>query len=340
MNSERNRFIDALKGLLAIMVVLTHYSWQNGEEQTFLFCYIINFAVPMFIFISGYLSAVSFEKKGINSFREAYSLKVILPKFLRLAIPFTIAFVAEWVIFRILGLFEVGIIEFGLFAFCIDWIKGGYGMGSYYFPIMVQFIFIVPVIFMVVKAYGKKGLWGCFFANAVFELLKTAYGMNDYEYRLLFFRYIFVASAGVYLALYGARVKNKWLEVVELVIGAGFVYLFTSTGYEPKVLNYWRTTCFPTCLFIVPIMNFLISKVKRGFLPLEVIGKASFNVFLVQMIYYSTYFEYVNAYVSNYVLCIVYAVIICVVAGLLFYFAESRITSFVVKKLMVRLNKS
>jgi len=52
-------------------------------------------AVTMFMVISGYLYAKSFESKRIDSFKKAYELKSIVEKMLRFTIPFLGAFILE-----------------------------------------------------------------------------------------------------------------------------------------------------------------------------------------------------------------------------------------------------
>lgn len=339
---ERNYFLDIVKCVLAIFVILLHFDWKNGENTSFIFRFLINFTVPIFVFISGYLYAGSFMRNGIETLSQAYEFRFILAKILRILIPFTIAFTVEYILFRITGLFTVNLFEYGLLAFAFDFLRGGYGQGSYYFPIFIQFIFIFPLIYFVIKKHRRKGLIFIFVANVFYEILKSAFYMNDIEYRLLFFRYIFVAAAGCYAYLCE---KNKKLEkkdiviyICEFITGIFFICLFSYTNYTPKILVYWSSTSLVTCLYIIPMMRLLvlISNIKVRLYPLELIGKASYNIFLVQMIYYCIFASDVTHMIGNYVLSIVVNIIICVSTGIIFYIIENMITSRMVKAIKIR----
>lgn len=333
MQTKRNGFVDSLKGILIIFVILQHYDWKYGEGNSIVFRYCISFAVPMFIFLSGYVSSLSNKAKGIESLEKMYSFDYMIKKTLRIVIPFTIAFVCGWGIFRALGIFKVNIVEYGLLAAFFGWLRGGFGMGSYYFPVYMQFIFLFPLIYLAISKKGKNGLIACFVLNGLFEVLKSAFGMPDYEYRYMFLRYLYVAAAGCYLALHGNSSK-KWLEALQLLLGGFFVFLFTKSGYTPKIITYWEGTCFLTCMLIIPVMNVLVSKVKVTIPLLNLFGKASFNIFLVQMIFFSTYKDMLESAVNNYALNVIATVIVCVVVGTLFYLLEVRFTSFAISKLV------
>lgn len=287
MVMQRNRFIDVLKGIFIIFVIVLHFPFDTLERQKYLFPLCVGLTVPFFMMISGYVSALSFKKRGIDSMEDAYRPINIVEKLVRYTVPYTIAFVVEWIVFRVFGLYIVGIRTYGILAVAMDYLSGGKGQGSYYFPIMVQFIFIFPLIHFIIRKYDLAGLGYCFLANAVFEILKKAYGMNDGEYRLLVFRYLFILAAGCYIAI-GDIKKNRKMVVlctICIMVGLAFVYLFSYTSYVPKIITYWSSSSFLVCLYVVPLLGWLIRKVHWGLRPLEIIGKASFNIFLVQMIY-------------------------------------------------------
>lgn len=337
MSQNRNYFIDFLKAILIIFVILLHYPWENGENNSFLFKFILDFSVPAFMYISGYVSAKSYINKGIDSLEDAYRLDNMIGKVLRYVIPFTVAFLVEWVLFRINGLFTVNVIKYGLLAFIEDWFRGGYGMGSYYFPIMLQFVIIFPLMYFLIKKSGKKGLIAILLLNGLYELLKTAYGMNEGEYRLLFFRYLFVVGAGCYMALYENAKRSVWIGIGEFILGIVFVILFGYTNYVPKVITYWSATSFLTCFYVIPIMNLLVGKFhfKKNLWGINTIGKATFNIFLVQMIYYCVYSERVSHSISNEILTMFATIGICVVSGILFYAIEKKMTSSI-ERIVIR----
>ena len=64
---------------------------------------------------------------------------------------------------------------------------------------------------------------------------------------------------------------------------------------------------------------------------LETIGKASFNIFLTQMVYFSYAENLIEKFFSNNILLInVTNITICLLTGLTFYYFEKRITKMLV----------
>jgi len=122
---ERNKFVDVLKGILIILVIVLHFPFTQSETQKYLFPFHITLTVPCFMLLSGYVAALSFEKRGLDKLEDAYKGIVILEKVLRFTIPYTIAFIAEWIIFRVMGLYQVGIKTYGILAFVMDFLRGG-----------------------------------------------------------------------------------------------------------------------------------------------------------------------------------------------------------------------
>ena len=86
-------------------------------------------------------------------------------------------------------------------------------------------------------------------------------------------------------------------------------------------------------LFIVPIFGFLVGK-NIKFAPLEKIGKASYNIFLTQMVYYCYLYGKIKEFLVNVYLNAVVSIAICVIVGIVFYEIENRITKKVTAKVI------
>ena len=74
-------------------------------------------------------------------------------------------------------------------------------------------------------------------------------------------------------------------------------------------------------MYIVPIMMVLIS--KATFLHnklLELLGKSSYNIFLVQMVYYLAGDEIINKLCSIVLVRVILNILICCSVGIVFYF--------------------
>lgn len=132
----RVKFFDVLKGLCSIIIIFTHCAWTTAERSAAFFPFWVDTAVPIFMMISGYVYAASIEKSKLKKAEDALSLSFTYKKLVRYSLPFIFAFLAEIIIHYILG---------GTYTkkeLFINFFQGGFGPGSYYIPIMIQFIFI------------------------------------------------------------------------------------------------------------------------------------------------------------------------------------------------------
>lgn len=171
----------------------------------------------------------------------------------------------------------------------------------------------------------------CTIINFVYEVLQSAYYVNEECYRLLVFRYIIVIAFGCYLAI-GKR-KIKWyVFLTAFFVGLVYIIVFNYLGITPIFTKYWTGTSFWACMYILSIAAFLISRKNMRFMPLEIIGKASYNIFLIQMIYYLFFASYIYRIISNPYLQLGANFVICIVAGVLFYYIETPVTKFIIKK--------
>lgn len=326
MPQKRNRTIDFLKGISILLVLITHYAWTAEQRSIILFPYLIDMAVPVFMIISGYVGALSFRNHEVNTFSDAYMATSIARKVIRYSVPFLI--IVLWQIFDPNVVINVS----GKLEHLRWFLNGTVGQGSYYFPILIQLVFIFPVVYFIIERKGQRGLWICLIINAVYELLKWSYGMNDECYRLLIFRYIFVIAAGVYASKYELK---GIISIGLTVVGGVFLWITTYNIYTPYIITSWTSTCFIAVMWIIPVTLWIIKKDDIRFKPLELIGHASYNIFLVQMVYYRSYRAKLVPSFDNWIYEMIVGMIICLVVGYIFYLAESRITKAIVKKSMV-----
>lgn len=327
MASKRNEFLDVLKGIAMLFILITHYDWSETERLKYFFPYWIDMSVSMLMVISGYVYTKSYKYKEICSFKVAYSIKNISKSIIRYTVPFIFAYIIECVVFEIMGI-EVNYLFFFL--------RGADGPGSYYYPIMMQFIFVFPVIYFIVDTYRFKGMLMCLGINAVYELLQSAYGMNEECYRLLLFRYFFLISVGCYLNYYEEEKEemqkvSKWLVGISALVGGMYIWLVCYTEYTPTVLVYWTRTSFLASLYILPIISVAILRGKWSCKPLEILGKASYNIYLVQMVVYLGE-SLIYALISSRIMQFVFCITLSLVGGLVFYLVEQPLTRFILEK--------
>ena len=92
---KRNPFLDIIKAFCILFVIITHDQISDAFRLRAFFPFCINMAVPMFMIISGYVYAASFDRNSISKIEDAYTLKFLLPKFIRYTVPFLMMFVVE-----------------------------------------------------------------------------------------------------------------------------------------------------------------------------------------------------------------------------------------------------
>ena len=117
---KRIDFLDYLKAVCVIMVIITHYDWDDKSSP--FFTMLINMAVPVFMIISGYNFAMSNRKKTGGEFEKMYAWKIMKPKLIRFLVPFFTVCLIE---ILMLLLADKNIHPFRIF------LLGAYGPGSY-----------------------------------------------------------------------------------------------------------------------------------------------------------------------------------------------------------------
>lgn len=331
IGGSRNSALDVLKGICIIFVIITHYKWTGSERLLFLFPFWIGMAVPSFMVISGYVNAASYEQNDIKKLSEAYKLKLLIKKVIRFTVPFLITFIVE----ILLEMYRGGSCKIvHNFRIVTSFLSGGLkaGSGSYYYPLMMQFIFVFPIIYFIIKRKNSLGLILCLLGNAGYEILQYSYGMNESCYRLLIFRYILMIAFGCFLyENYEKKFSAIW-GWISLVIGFGFIVLFSYGKIKPLFIIYWTSTCWIAGLYILPILTILIKLgIRNGIL--EKIGRTSYNIFLVQMIYYNYFAEKLYQKIGEHKYALLVNIVVCVMLGMIFHRVESIFT----KKIIVEL---
>lgn len=322
---KQNHTVNTLKGIAILMVVFTHYSWTEEERLNPIFPFIINMAVPIFMIISGYVGALSFERNKIESLSAAYGFSHIYQKLIRYTVPYVLIII--WEVFDCnihLGKSWDGYLG------KIRWILNGtFGQGSYYYPMLIQLIFLFPIIYFIIEHNEKKGLWICFIINLIYEVLKWSYELNEKCYRLLIFRYIFLLATGVFASKYSLSIGTS---IILTAIGGMFIGLTAYDIYSPRIITYWVGTCFIAVLWVVPFLVYLLRNINMRCPPLELLGKASYNIFFIQMVYYLSYREMVFKQFHNRNVEIIAGIVLCIAIGLLFYAVEKPLTMWIISK--------
>ena len=330
---ERNNYIDLVKGVCMIMIIITHFEISYQERLDMWFPFTVSMAVPILMMISGFMSSRSIERANYSTIEEVYTAKYIVKKAIRLTSPFLMAYLIEQGILAYDYLYVRGteLPDTPLHYLLV----GGRGPGSYYYPIMMQFIFVFPVIYWIVSKLNLKGLWLCFGINFFYEIFKYEYGMGPDYYRLSLLRYVFAIAVGVYAAKNKDQVHKIWYWVITL-LGCYYIYRTSYLKIIPDAFSMWYRTSMFTCLWVAPIMYVTLRASEKIHIPkiepLCLLGKASFNIFLCQMVYYGTFLDNkIYELFPDRLTSLLLNIVICTVGGCIFYYLEQPITKRIAK---------
>ena len=292
--------IDFIKGLCILLVVWTHCF--GDIISNFLFFDLWGYpAVPLFLLIQVFHA----YKKGTENVKKV-SIKKLWE---RIIMPFAILMVVTLAI---------------RLAFsphtAIETIKtsikeGGYGAGSYYPYIYVEFALLLPLLITVFQKIKSKMTLGAVFivTSIVLEIFCNLVNMPVWLYRLLCFRYFFIVYLGWLLVEKSLKI-NKLTIVLSILSAIAILYArfighqfshfpdnirnilipIFNQDFTPFVYPAWPQAhwfcyiwdCY-LYLFIVLMLYKFVSKYEKISKLFQQIGKYSYDIFLFQMFYFS-----------------------------------------------------
>lgn len=268
--------------------------------------------------ISGYVFTLSYKYNGVTDLKNCYNLNLFKKRIKRIYIPFLAIYSLEILLSNIF-LSENLDISFIL----KNLILGGFGPGSYYPVIMFQFLFIIPIIYIVSYKKLNYSIPVFFTVDVLFELFTCVSGMSEGIYRLLIGRYIFVIVLGSYLAL-NQNKMNKKLLYGGAILSIIYMYASVYLNYHAFGHDFWAPhnapAYFYTAFLFVAGMNLFPENPRFVLAAIAELGKASWHIFLIQMLYFWTIGLH-----SDSIFAVAVNIIICVTLGYLFYVFEINI---------------
>lgn len=319
--------IDYLKAAGIIMVIITHYEWE--DKTTPFFTWLIAMAVPIFMLLMSYNFSMSYERKTHGKITELYQWKTVMPRIVRFTVPFTMIFVLEMILEAAAGQ------PYSIKEIITCFAEGGVGPGSYYYPILIQLLFLFPVIYLLVKHISWGGVGAVALVNLAYEYYVHYSEMELDTYRLLAPRYLLFLAMGCYLYFHLKEEKKYPLPIWSLIpgflVGFGFIVWVYQLENQPELtlFRFWTRTSMLTAFYIFPIIYLLFRYLKNRQIPgiagvvLSEIGKASYHIFLVQMLYYE-FFDDILFPLHPAVPVTVGNVLVCLTVGYGFYRGEKR----------------
>lgn len=264
-------FIDYLKGVSILFVVLTHCL----PLQDYLLCSLWSAqAVPIFLIIQSF-----------HAYRGNQCNIRLRKLFRRILRPFLCMFGLQFLLLVcIRGWDNAYVLTRQVIA------TGGIGPGSYYVWIYLQFYFALPFLMRMMHGWGKIKI-GCFFVilSIAMEILCSYADMPGWLYRLLAFRYLFLIYLG-YLWVAKGIVLNRWTGILS---GASMTFIlllaYADINMEPWICaSDWKIFHWPTyfyAAYLFPVMLYVCYKHIGSWQNdlLCKMGKYSYEIFLLQM---------------------------------------------------------
>lgn len=322
------RIIDSIKAISIISIIILH-SLDSTIRLQFGVPFIFNQAVPFFILIASinrmysyYRKDISFAKYKINYY-QLNNICHYISK--RLIIPYLLVFL----LYILANYIYYGEYNYNYILF--DFI-GKIGYGGYFVFLFISIYLLFPLCLQIFKMFSLNVcLFVCLFVDTVFVLLP----MPSIIYNILPFRYIAIVFIGIYVCE-SPYLKNKCVFSGLLL---GVFYIFIDRYFIQIKWSGSHTLAYGYTLYVfMLISNFMKNHVKEKIIEFcGKIGKASYHILLVQIIYMNLTYKLVenSLFVKNFsegwiLIYVIFAnIIICVVSGYLYYLLDMQLKKYI-----------
>ena len=327
--------LNFVKGI-CILLVLVHHATSLHFQQESLF-YIWGYpAVPLFLLIQVFQT----YKKGLED--RQWHLTRIWKRAVR---PFLIV---ELVIFVYLMLAHPMASWRSILTYVVYW--GGAGPGSYYPWIYIQFAILLPLLAPLFRCL--HGFWLAFvflLLSVGGEVLCSVLHVQEWQYRLLFIRYLFLVYLGYLLVVKGVSLNiiTVFLSVVSLY----FVYYFKTghVDWSPWVYytEAWSTFHWICYFYIVYLIVYFLCKFFY-WLPagssfengICILGEHSYAIYIFQLFYFivvapfvSTKLDIIDNTVLSSILYVLISILLC--SAPVIYFVRGLSDTAILRKLIL-----
>jgi len=300
--------IDVIKAVAVISVIIIHSMPLALHFSMFSLFHVMQ-AVPLFYVLLGYNAGLG-KPKSIKQFYKKRVGRVIL--------PFLIIFLCS----VCLGLLVDGNIYFGWLTLI------GYlpftGPGNYFISVLFQFILITPFLVYLFNKSPKLLFIGCVLLSLVFELISGYFHFSSYLYNAAIFR----SLPAIVIVLWIVRKPKSIINVV-CSVGAGVSILyFAIILLSFENFSFIRTqnilSYFYAAFLVIFAFKILPTSSGRIWNFIALIGKSSYHIYLVQMLY----FIGVTVFPLNLKLsALLINLLFCVGFGVIFYLIDNSMRS-------------
>lgn len=323
------RQIDILKGLAIISVILVH-TFSNEILMAIGAPFHIWQAVPVFLLLAGFTSAYALASYKKKTLAQSYDIPIIIRRLRRILGPFLIIWIVQSLIVLYIILTRSNLpiqipnhFLYRGFDIVLNFLSGGQGPGSYFVPVILQQIFLIPLFYYLALRSPDRMLVIAFTLDIFLEFCMVIAAIPPWLYSILCIRYIFAGALGVWLVFRKDAVP-KWLFACAL---ASLVYI-----YVTQYLNFQFWFIYPgwsffhvfsyfwTVVIVFAGLQFLPREATHAIpLILEELGKASWHIFLVQMTFFFACWGTIMQYTDSAIVSPVITLAACLSLGYGFY---------------------
>lgn len=322
---DRVAVIDYIKAICAVLVIIQHCdsTFVLRIDDTIAYTFIIKMAVPVFMMVSGYALAT---KQCDKKMRGEYSLVALRTKAIRYTLPMIPCILFYFLAHIVNGeSFSVGKVIGIVFL-------GEFGRGAYYWLLMLEYIFVGPLVVWVVGKLRERGLAIIFVCNVLYELIIRLFGVDKEIYDVLLFRYLLAIGMGAYI-FYRKERMNILCMALSMVVGVGYIAGYKYWGYEAKLFTYWIDTSMMVTFWLLPIVHMIIhygkEKALEGIIGkmLTQMGKSSYHILCAQMMWFiaTPLLKKVILYKFSGVVNVGISIVVCCVVGCIWYEIEKKL---------------
>ena len=309
--------IDVLKGLAVLSVVATHSLTAAKLVDSWAVLHIWQ-AVPLFVVILAANASMSFDRRRAEGAGRLFTVDYIVSRAVRILAPFALIWLLAWIVGR-----DKAALQFGAESWLLQLPYPG--PGNYYVPLVVVLLLLAPLLYVSYRKSRWLTLGALIALDLVFELLAARiplFESHPFVYSVAFPRYLAAFALGFLVA----DSRLRW-RVRATVLGAGmlaslaYLYVGNSGSWSPPFVPAWRTqnvlaAFYPAALAALGMRLLPQRSTRAPLVGLAWVGRASYHVYLVQMLYFMLVPR------SRTALMIVVNVVLCAFAGLGFYFFE------------------
>lgn len=322
-NESHNFQIDILKAIMIFLVIFDHMVDWSVKDQIAAE-YWERISIPVFLVIMGFNMGLSFKRSGASTLKELYSKTYFKKKIVRYIVPFLVLYIVS----TIVGLFIYNFnftellnrqyyphfgplnLYTGIFLF--------WGPGSWFIPVILQSILIIPLIY---RGFTKKPILTlilCFVIEIVmqvtlFAIVGQPTSSLDYQIIGIFMTSVLFYLPGIGLGIwfsFGYKLTSKrnlfiWILLPISIIFLG-IYQFTELriridgillirgDYNFLIIAY-------SAFLVLVALNLLPQKgIGRLAKNISTISKSTYHILLTQIFAFAMMIPFFGTHYSIY----------------------------------------